>query len=108
LICWGNDRNEVLKRMERALLEYHIAGVITNIPFLKIILKNEKFIRGIYDINFVEREIISLQENSNLNKNNNELEIAASIIAAILKSNSVSYKREQITSENKWIEQIND
>ncbi|HSD63391.1 MAG TPA: acetyl-CoA carboxylase biotin carboxylase subunit, partial [Ignavibacteriaceae bacterium] len=34
LICWAGDRNSAIERMKRALSEYKIFGVITNISFL--------------------------------------------------------------------------
>jgi 3-methylcrotonyl-CoA carboxylase alpha subunit len=34
LICHGNDRNEAIQRMQRALQNYRIAGVANNIDFL--------------------------------------------------------------------------
>src|SRR5690606_14672805 len=34
LICYASTRDEAVERMLRALSEYHIAGVVNNIPFL--------------------------------------------------------------------------
>lgn len=36
LITWGNDRQEAICRMERALGEFQIEGVKTTIPFCGI------------------------------------------------------------------------
>ena len=54
LITFGATRDEAIGRMLRALDEYQIAGVITNIPFHQHILQNEDFIAGNIDTNFVE------------------------------------------------------
>ncbi len=56
LICWGKDRNEAIDRMCRALYEYIISGVHTNIPFHKAVMKNKRFIRGDIDTHFIEEE----------------------------------------------------
>ncbi|MHB8753727.1 MAG: acetyl-CoA carboxylase biotin carboxylase subunit [Candidatus Acidiferrales bacterium] len=46
LIAWGSDRNEALARMRRALDEYHVGGIKTNIGFFRRILANPEFVRG--------------------------------------------------------------
>lgn len=41
-------------KMERALREFRIRGVKTNIPFLLNVLKNDEFINGAVDTSFIE------------------------------------------------------
>ncbi|HEC22318.1 MAG TPA: acetyl-CoA carboxylase biotin carboxylase subunit [Chloroflexi bacterium] len=54
LICWGDTRGEALLRMRRALSEYKIMGLKTNIPFHQNLLDSARFIGGQYDTTFVE------------------------------------------------------
>jgi acetyl/propionyl-CoA carboxylase alpha subunit len=54
LVCYGDKRSQALRRMRRALAEYHILGVTSNIPFHQNILQNEDFIAGNFDTRFVE------------------------------------------------------
>lgn len=54
LTVWGWDRNEAIARMKRALYEYIIVGVTTNIPFHKAVMNNEHFKRGELTTHFVE------------------------------------------------------
>ncbi|HLB64990.1 MAG TPA: acetyl-CoA carboxylase biotin carboxylase subunit [Anaerolineales bacterium] len=54
LICWGETRGEAILRMRRALEEYRILGVKTNIPFHQRIMDSHRFIAGQYDTRFVE------------------------------------------------------
>lgn len=54
LTVWGRDRNEAIARMRRALYEYIIVGVTTNIPFHKAVMNNEYFKRGELTTHFVE------------------------------------------------------
>jgi propionyl-CoA carboxylase alpha chain len=56
LIVWGADRNEAIDRMIRALMEYHITGVKTTIPFCLVVMENEKFRSGDFDTHFVDQE----------------------------------------------------
>ena len=46
LIAWGSDRDEAVARMRRALDEYHVGGIKTNIGFFRRILAEPEFVRG--------------------------------------------------------------
>jgi acetyl/propionyl-CoA carboxylase alpha subunit len=54
LITWGETRGEAILRMRRALDEYRIIGIKTNIPFHQQIVKDTRFIGGQFDTKFVE------------------------------------------------------
>jgi acetyl-CoA carboxylase biotin carboxylase subunit len=43
LLTWGQDRQQALERMRRALSEYSIMGLATNIPFLQAMLNDPVF-----------------------------------------------------------------
>ncbi len=59
LIVWGRDRKEAMERMKRALWEYKITGIKTNIPFHEVVLKNDYFVKGEYTTHFIkERNIL--------------------------------------------------
>jgi propionyl-CoA carboxylase alpha chain len=53
LVAWGSDRGDAIRRMQRALREYEIAGVKTTIPFCLWVLQHEKFRTGDFDTHFV-------------------------------------------------------
>ncbi len=46
LLAWGRDRSEAITRMRRALYEYIIAGVKTNVILHKAIMENPDFVSG--------------------------------------------------------------
>ncbi|MEK7277121.1 MAG: acetyl-CoA carboxylase biotin carboxylase subunit, partial [Chloroflexota bacterium] len=54
VICWGETRGEALLRMRRALEEYKIVGVKTNIPFHQNLLDSHRFMAGQFDTRFIE------------------------------------------------------
>jgi acetyl-CoA carboxylase biotin carboxylase subunit len=54
LSVWGETRGEAILRMRRALEEYRIIGVKTNIPFHQQIVTHTEFIYGQFDTTFVE------------------------------------------------------
>ena len=56
LIVWGRDRGEAIRRMTRALEEFIIEGISTNISLHKAIVHNSSFIKGKYDTMFIERK----------------------------------------------------
>lgn len=58
LTVWGRDRDEAIARMKRALFEYIIVGVTTNIPFHKAVMNNEYFKKGEFNTHFIEEHNI--------------------------------------------------
>lgn len=54
LIVWGNNREEAIIRMRRALGEFIIDGVNTTIPFHQKLLHHEAFIKGDFNTKFLE------------------------------------------------------
>jgi pyruvate carboxylase subunit A len=56
LIAHGRDRKETIIRMQRALYEYIIVGVKTNIILHKAIMENPRFIAGNLETGFIKRE----------------------------------------------------
>ena len=56
LVAWGRDREEAILRMRRALYEYIIVGVKTNIPFHKAVMENPRFVIGDLSTRFIDRE----------------------------------------------------
>ena len=54
---WGQSRSEAIRRMDRALAEYAIAGVKTTIPFCRYVLRHDAFVRGELSTRFVEKHV---------------------------------------------------
>ncbi len=57
VIAWGQDRDEAITRMQRALREFEITGIQTTIPFHQDALDNAFFRRGEVYVNFVQRRM---------------------------------------------------
>ncbi|MBV9229041.1 MAG: acetyl-CoA carboxylase biotin carboxylase subunit [Chloroflexi bacterium] len=60
VIVWGENRNEAIARMQRALDEFVIEGITTTIPFHQRLLKHEGFRRGETYTRFIQEEAIAL------------------------------------------------
>jgi acetyl-CoA carboxylase biotin carboxylase subunit len=55
LIATGNDRREAMDRMNRALSEYMITGIKSNVSFQQAIMQDPNFRRGVYSTSFIEQ-----------------------------------------------------
>jgi pyruvate carboxylase subunit A len=53
LITWGADRTQAIARMRRALVEYGIGGVITNIAYHLAIIDEPDFVAGRLSTHFI-------------------------------------------------------
>ena len=54
LVAWGPDRGASLRRLEVALSQFQVLGVVTNIPLLRAVLAHPRFQIGDYDTGFLE------------------------------------------------------
>lgn len=63
VITWGETREEAIDRMQRALSEFVLTGIKTNIVLHKTILDHAKFRDGSYTTQFIEKnfEVIEPQ-----------------------------------------------
>ena len=60
IVCWSRTREDTIARMKRALYEYKITGVKTNIRFLERIMDCRAFKEGKYNTQFIEQNQESL------------------------------------------------
>lgn len=54
LIAWSDTREEAIKKMTRALREYDIVGVKTNIQACEWIINHPRFMNGEFDTHFID------------------------------------------------------
>jgi acetyl-CoA carboxylase biotin carboxylase subunit len=59
LIVKGKDRAEAIAIGKRALKEFHIGGVHSTIPFHLYMLADENFIKGTYDLTYIDKLVAS-------------------------------------------------
>jgi acetyl/propionyl-CoA carboxylase alpha subunit len=60
LVTRGEDRSSAIARMERALSEYQVFGIKTNIAFLREVMRHPAFLRGGYDTGFIDQNLKDL------------------------------------------------
>src|SRR6185436_2368016 len=54
LVAWGPSRDEAIQRMLRALGEYRVEGIQTNLKFFSSVLTDGRFRSGDFDTGFIE------------------------------------------------------
>jgi acetyl-CoA carboxylase biotin carboxylase subunit len=54
LAAWGSSREEAIARMQRALREYQIDGIKSNIGFFEEVLRDPNFRNGDFDTSFID------------------------------------------------------
>jgi acetyl-CoA/propionyl-CoA carboxylase biotin carboxyl carrier protein len=57
LIVHGGDRTECIARSKRALAEYDIDGVVTVIPFHRLMLNDEAFVEGTHTTKYLDETL---------------------------------------------------
>lgn len=80
LVAWGAARNEAIERMKRALREYHVEGIKTNISFFIEVLNHPDFKKGDFDTSFIDRWL----ENRNTEPEISVIERDFAVLAAAL------------------------
>ncbi|MDA0244281.1 MAG: acetyl-CoA carboxylase biotin carboxylase subunit [Chloroflexi bacterium] len=102
LICYGKNRAEAILRMRRALAEYHIMGVQTNLPFHQAMMNTNRFMAGYFDTSYVETEF-------NLKERESVHELEAAILATMVahevgrRTSQLVAPGERDTSNWKWL-----
>jgi len=105
LIVWGETRAQAILRMRRALEEYRIVGVRTNIPFHQTLMDSHRFMGGQFDTRFVE-ERFSMDDAVEARAANAEI---AAILATLVahqqteRNANIVRRNERDTSNWKWV-----
>jgi len=105
LVSWGESRGQAILRMRRALEEYRIVGVRTNIPFHQRMMDSHRFMGGQFDTRFVE-ERFSMDDADDSKTTNMEI---AAVIATLMTHQHLEHsaqivrRGERDTSNWKWV-----
>jgi acetyl-CoA carboxylase biotin carboxylase subunit len=93
LVAWDSSRENAIKRMQRALEEYEVAGIRTTIPFFKALLNDVEFQSGSLDTGiiarFMERHRSDYRPDSRDDSEVTPEQAAAAIVAAISRQTKV-------------------
>ena len=77
VVAWGGTREEAICRMRRALDEYSIHGLVTNLAFHRWVLQHPRFLSGDFDTNFIPQEFHAFKAAAGDGRRNAALAAAA-------------------------------
>jgi len=81
LIVWGETRQEALAKLDAALAATHIAGLQTNVQFLRHVLASESFSQARLDTALIERESANVFKQDKLGRS---MAVAAAVAQTVL------------------------
>jgi acetyl-CoA carboxylase biotin carboxylase subunit len=88
LIGHGTDRSQAMSRLARALNEYFVGGIKTNLPLLRRILGQSDFQAGDVDTGYLDRLLKS--ETAEAKGHENVAAIAVGLFAMLERSSTVA------------------
>jgi acetyl-CoA carboxylase biotin carboxylase subunit len=104
LIAWGETRAVAIVRIRRALGEYQIAGITTNLRLYRGLMNSTRFLGGQFDTGFVEERFPATGVGSRAGgpegwEADSERRLAAALTAALLDHR----RREGVASEERRV-----
>jgi acetyl-CoA carboxylase, biotin carboxylase subunit len=105
LVVYGATRAEAILRLRRALEEYKIVGVRTNIPFHQNLMDSMRFMAGNFDTRFVEERFSLDEKEKRKNFNPKIAAIMATLVAhkRTQRTAHVIQRNKRDTSNWKWV-----
>ena len=100
LIASGENRETALARMTRALSEFHIAGIATNIPFCIQLIQHHLFQKGKYHTDSLKEWQNDLTQNSIHPSDNLKMVAAIGAIISTLQNKPKSLIKEKSSISN--------
>src|SRR5918999_3416374 len=102
LIVWSENRVEATLRMRRALREYQVRGIKTNIPFHQWIVRHPRFMAGDFDTRFIDEEYRFTQKEEVFP--HKEIALASAAIAAMHREqeSTLGLLAKGATEPSKW------
>ena len=103
LIAYGDNREEAIQRMIRAIDEYKVSGVATTLPFCKFVMQHEAFTSGKFTTKFVDQHF--KPEFLNAESNPEEEKIVATLAAYLFEQHQpakTSVGQATNHTESKW------
>ena len=104
LIVWAVTREYAIERMRRALYEYKITGLTTNIRYLRRIIDVPDFKKGNYNTYFIERNQERLQPRSGFKNDAEPMAVIAAYIDYLMNvdENKSQDATEDSTALTRW------
>ena len=98
LVAWGGTRDEAIARMRRALSEYRIEGIKTNISFFLEVLNNSDFRKGDFDTGFIDRWMQNRKSGPTVSSVDRDLAVLAATLFHSERAEPASENTKQVES----------
>jgi len=98
LIVWGADRAQALARLDDALARTHIAGLHTNVAFLRRVVRSRSFAEAELDTALIPREAASLFGAAPLPRQ----QVAAAVAAHLLAQDRTTASADPWSRRDGW------
>ncbi|MFQ5776969.1 MAG: acetyl/propionyl/methylcrotonyl-CoA carboxylase subunit alpha [Terriglobia bacterium] len=98
LVCWGSGRAEALARLRRALDEYVVGGIQTNLAFFRRLVRRPEFLRGELDTEMIDR-MLAEEESPGVSP---AVQQAAAVAAALSEMTFSPNGAPQAASASRW------
>ena len=102
LIAWAPTRDLSLRRMETALSQFQVLGVITNIPLLRAVMQHTQFAGGEYDTGFLEWNPAVTHPSLTANTRTMARALAAWAADQAVSQSPAASPREHLPAANPW------
>ncbi len=98
LIVWSDTREHAIERMRRALSEYHVGGIKSNIPLFRAILDDPAFRRGDLHTGYLD-QLLKTELNLNPQPSGEIARVAALVASRLVKTAEVP----PATASSRWL-----
>ncbi len=102
LAVWAETRDLAIARMQRALGEYYISGIQTNIAFFRRIVENPEFRAGNLHTGFIDEYLASLAPEA---KKQPDHDAVAALVAAVFSLDEKMPVAATVSAPSRWLTQ---
>lgn len=107
LIVWGANREECIRRLQRALAEFMLTGIKSNIILHKNILVHESFLDGSYTTQFIDKHVAGKKQRELFMFVDQEVLLISAAIEAYNQARSRDVSDYNVASQWKRMGRIN-
>lgn len=103
LSVWGPNRDAALRRMQRALREYVVTGIKTNLRFHERLLRHPAFIAGDYHTGFIDQHEDALLKTVDKPRHAEDLAVALAIAVSRHERRDAQQPQDPACSLSPWV-----
>ncbi len=103
LIAYGEDREQVIARLQRAMHEYFVGGIKTNLVLFRRILRDPEFRAAQLDTGYLERLLARPDEGAGPKAQGHIAAVAAAMFTALDgTANGAARNHQPVAAESSW------